>query len=583
MPLIPQHILQDIIARTNLLDIISSRVTLKQRGSQHWACCPFHQEKTASFSVNDEKQFFYCFGCGAKGNVIDFLMQYDRLDFLEAVHMLAEQQGIDLKQQQNQGPSIDRKPLYACMQAANEFFQKQLPPANMVISYLKKRGINGKTAKQYAIGFAPGGYDNLKTAIPEYKKHLLDVGLEKISNKNNKSYELFAQRIMFPIRDVRGRVIAFGGRVLSQEQQPKYLNSPETVLFHKGDEIYGLYETLQTKINLDYLVLVEGYMDVVMLAQCGEAKAVATLGTAINQTHFKKLFRYSDHIICCFDGDSAGRKASWKALVNVLPLMHTDRRVSFIHLPEQQDPDSFIAQHGLTAWHRAIKQAEPLSSYLFKEMQKKHRLKHLDDKAHFANQVNKLLENVPGGLFKNLLLQQLSNVTGISNQQLQDAAQQNAAAINPTATTTLNINQTKLDHIERCIGLLFQNPQLAESVSNTEILSELQLPYAQLLKDIIIFCQTKPQPTVGQLLALGQQLDQNHNDLLIEASLAYQSFSLSACQKEFSHAIQKVSEYADNCTINRLLGEAKHKKLTDTQKQQLQNLIRRKNQLQVAK
>ena len=416
--------IQDIVEHTDLLEVVGARITLKKRGHQHWACCPFHQEKTASFSVNPTKQFFYCFGCGAKGNAIDFIMQHDRLDFVETMQLLSEATGIALEHAAADSAQLAKTAgIYAGLHAACDYFQLQLRSHQAAVDYFKSRGISGKIAKRFQLGYLPAvSARDLSQVLEQPITQLIEGGLIKAAADDPQRYYcMFAKRVIFPIRDVRGREIGFGGRALSSQQMPKYINSPETPVFHKAQELYGLYEALQASRQLDYVVLVEGYMDVVALAQHGELQAVASLGTAIGERHFQKLWRYTGHVVCCFDADKAGQQAAWKSLVCVLPLMQAARRVSFIHLPAGEDPDSFIGRFGLQRWQQLVQQAEPLSTFLFRYLQQQHSLAHLDDRAKFAHHSMQLLATVPHGLYKNLLLQELSQLTAIPREQLQDA------------------------------------------------------------------------------------------------------------------------------------------------------------------
>jgi len=364
---IPQQFIDDLLNRVDIVEIIDSRVPLKKKGKEYSACCPFHNEKTPSFTVSQNKQFYHCFGCKANGSAIGFLMEYEHLSFPDAIEELARSQGIDVPYEGGQRPDPEAKKaqtdLYDLMQEADQFYQKQLRQhalSEQAVNYLKERGLSGEVAKIFGIGFAPDGWDNLLKALgttPEHEKALVTAGM-LIQKDNGKCYDRFRDRIMFPIRDRRGRCIAFGGRILPKEQpndkDAKYLNSPETPLFHKGRELYGLYEARQALRDIPRLMVVEGYMDVVALAQFEVRYAVATLGTATTPDHLQRLFQLTSEVVFCFDGDRAGKEAAWRALQTCLPEMRDGRETRFMFLPDGEDPDSYIRKIGKEAFELEI-------------------------------------------------------------------------------------------------------------------------------------------------------------------------------------------------------------------------------------
>ncbi|MDX1347729.1 MAG: DNA primase [Thiomicrorhabdus chilensis] len=378
---IPRSFIENLLARADLVQVINQRVPLKKAGATYKACCPFHDEKTPSFNVNPSKQFYHCFGCGASGDAIKFLMEYDGLSFVEAVEALAAQYGMEVpreklsakQQQQQQIKQQRQRDLYDVMHLAAKFYRHQLrdhPAAEEAKQYLKNRGLSPEIAKTYVIGFAPPGWDSLMKGLQadaKLKQQLIEVGM-LVEKEGGKLYDRFRHRIMFPIRDGRGRVVAFGGRVLGDDQ-PKYLNSPETPIFHKSYALYGLYEMRQTREKFDHILVVEGYMDVVALAQFGLRNAVATLGTATTVDHLAMLFRQVNEVVFCFDGDQAGLKAAWKAMELSLPLMENERSVKFLFLPEGEDPDSMVRKEGLQAFQTRIHNALSLSEFLLQGLQ----------------------------------------------------------------------------------------------------------------------------------------------------------------------------------------------------------------------
>lgn len=377
---IPRSFIEDLLARSDIVQVIDQRVPLKKAGANYKACCPFHDEKTPSFNVSPQKQFYHCFGCGASGDALKFLTEYDGLTFVEAVEALAAMNGMEVprekltpKQAEQQKKTRD---LYDVTHAVAKFYRQQLknhPAAQGAKDYLKGRGLTAEIAKEFVIGLAPPGWDSLVSGLKAdglMKQQLVEAGM-LIQKDDGSTYDRFRNRIMFPIRDGRGRVIAFGGRVMSPEDQPKYLNSPETPIFHKTYTLYGLFEMRQARQNPDHILVVEGYMDVVSLAQFGVRNAVATLGTAITAEHLDILFRQVNEVVFCFDGDAAGKKAAWKALELALPNMQSTRAVKFLFLDQGEDPDSTVRKEGMDGFQKRVKAAMPLSEFLFKGLQGK--------------------------------------------------------------------------------------------------------------------------------------------------------------------------------------------------------------------
>ncbi|QCU90816.1 DNA primase [Thiomicrorhabdus sediminis] len=381
---IPRSFIESLLARADVVQVINQRVPLKKAGTSYKACCPFHDEKTPSFNVSSTKQFYHCFGCGASGDALKFLMDYDGLSFVEAVESLAAQYGMPVPREQlspaqqksQQQKQQKQRDLYDVMHLAAKYYRMQLrdhPDSEQAKAYLRQRGLSPEIAKEFVIGFAPPGWDSLQTGLKadaKLKQQLIEVGM-LVEKDANRSYDRFRNRIMFPIRDGRGRVIAFGGRVLTSEEQPKYLNSPETPIFHKSYTLYGLYEMRQSRQKFDHILVVEGYMDVVALAQYGIRNAVATLGTATTAEHLDILFRQVNEVVFCFDGDQAGLKAAWKALDLALPLMEKERSVKFLFLAEGEDPDSTVRKEGVAGFNQRVLNALSLSEFLLQGLQGK--------------------------------------------------------------------------------------------------------------------------------------------------------------------------------------------------------------------
>ncbi|MEE9141236.1 MAG: DNA primase, partial [Gammaproteobacteria bacterium] len=406
---IPKHFIDDLITRTDIVEVINARVPLKKAGREYKACCPFHEEKTPSFTVSPDKQFYHCFGCGAHGTAIGFLMDFEHLDFVESVESLAGSLGIEVPREASPTPQKREPDLYETTERAANFYREQLKGNDDAISYLKNRGLTGKIAAEFSIGFALESWDALSEKLgktPEDSKRLLATGLAS-RRSDGSLYDRFRNRIIFPIRDARGRVIGFGGRVIGDDE-PKYLNSPETPLFHKGRELYGLFEARKNLRDIERLIVVEGYMDVVGLANKGIRNVVATLGTATTTEHIRRLFRVTEEIVFCFDGDRAGRAAAWRALETALPEMREGRDVRFLFVPEGQDPDSLVREQGAAAFEARLPGAMPLSDFLLNHLEEEIDLSSLEGRARLAERAKPLLRKIPTGVYQQLLTERLA-------------------------------------------------------------------------------------------------------------------------------------------------------------------------------
>jgi len=424
---VPQYFIDDLIDRADIVDVVSSRVQLKKTGKNYSACCPFHEEKTPSFTVSPDKQFYYCFGCKASGNSLGFMMDFDRLSFPEAIEDLAKNLGMDVPREETTPFEDERakrkKKIFEVLKQTDKFFRDQLrhhPSANQPITYLKERGLSGQIAAAFGIGFAPPGWDNV---INHFNKQadqislLNEAGLVIEKPDEKKCYDRFRNRIQFPIRDTRGRTIGFGGRVLGDDK-PKYLNSPETPVFHKGRELYGLYEATQSQADLNNILVVEGYMDVVALAQYGIHNAVATLGTAVGDAHLTKLFRYTPEVVFCFDGDLAGRHAAQRALEISLRQMEDGRSAKFLFLPDGEDPDTLVRQIGSEDFRQQISNATPLSTFLFDMLADGLDTKTPDGKSRLSKLAAPYINSIPTGVFKEIMIGELANFTGLDRDLL---------------------------------------------------------------------------------------------------------------------------------------------------------------------
>lgn len=466
---IPQNFIDDLITRCDIVEVINSRVPLKRKGKEFSACCPFHNEKTPSFTVSEVKQFYYCFGCHAKGNAIGFLMDYEHLSYIDAIEALAADQHLDIPYEQgtfNNKNKEDKQPYYDILVKASELFQAQLKSSERAVDYLKQRGLTGEIAKKFKIGYAPDGWGFLTEALGKSNEDLnalTKTGLI-VTNDNNKTYDRFRDRIIFPITDQRGRIIGFGGRILDQGE-PKYLNSPENTVFHKGLELYGLYETKQALRKIDRILVVEGYMDVVALAQNGIEYAVASLGTATTTEQIQKTFRTTHEIVYCYDGDNAGKKAAWRALENTLSVIRDGMIAKFLFLPEKEDPDTMVRKEGKEAFEQRIKNATPLSEFLFEHLKAESDISTQEGKAQLANSANSLIQKMHNCLFKDLLIEELSSLVGLSQQHLESKISSDAENKRPAIKQAKPVRgqQVSNNKTRIAIALLIQNPALAKT------------------------------------------------------------------------------------------------------------------------
>ncbi|MDI3441831.1 DNA primase [Erwinia sp. V90_4] len=502
---IPRVFINDLLARTDIVDLIDARVKLKKQGKNYHACCPFHNEKTPSFTVNGEKQFYHCFGCGAHGNAVDFLMNYDRLEFVESIEELATLYGLEVPYESGNGPSQlerhQRQSLYQLMTDLRDFYQQALVQSQSAGAreYLAQRGLSEEVIKHFSIGFAPAGWDNALKRFgrnPDDRQSLIDAGM-LVTNDQGRSYDRFRERVMFPIHDKRGRVIGFGGRVLG-DGMPKYLNSPETDIFHKGRQLYGLYEAQKNYPEPPKLLVVEGYMDVVALAQFGVDYAVASLGTSTTAEHIQLLFRATNTVICCYDGDRAGREAAWRALETALPYMNDGRQLRFMFLPDGEDPDTLVRKEGKEAFEARMEQAMPLSGFLFDTLMPQVDLRSPDGRAQLSTLALPLISQVPGETLRIYLRQELGNKLGIlDDSQLEKLLPKQAENAKPPAQPQLKRTTMRI-----LIGLLIQNPQLAMMVPSLDGLEQSDLPGFPLFVELVSTCVAQPGLTTGQLLEL---------------------------------------------------------------------------------
>lgn len=575
---IPREFIELLLAKVDLVDLINTQFPLRKKsGSNYFARCPFHNEKSASFSVSQPKQFYYCFGCGAHGNAIDFFMQHDRLSFPEAIEALARQVGMEVPQTGVTVKKDESLPgLYDLLTKVTTYYYEQMSKSERAINYLKQRGISGSIAKQFSLGFASSGWSHVldsfgKTDVD--RKKLLDTGLI-IKKEEGGYYDRFRDRIMFPIHDYRGRIIGFGGRILDQGE-PKYLNSPETALFQKGHELYGLHQTLKANRNLDRIIVVEGYMDVIALFQHGIQYAVATLGTATTSHHLQRLFRYTSEIIFCFDGDEAGRTAAWRALQVIFPLMHDSLQIRFLFLPDGEDPDSLIRKEGKPSFEKRLVSALSLSAFFFQTLSRQSDMNTMEGRACFAASALNYIKQLPRGILHSMLIEELSKRARVD---INDLKQQDSMSniTQPSdivvAAPAKPVTITLPTPMRLAISLLVQYPDLVKDVP--DLLPNCELPGYKFMARLIEIIQANPSITTGSLLEYwrGQQEEG------FIAQLAHWEHTVpeSGIKNEFLGAIRQLTLLGYDAEINRLLAKAAQEGLAEAEKMELSSWIAKK-------
>lgn len=577
---IPQNFIDGLLARADIVEIIDARVPLKKAGRDYVACCPFHNEKTPSFSVSPSKQFYHCFGCGAHGTAIGFLMEYDHLDFIEAIKELAKHLGVPMPETRELTPAeqsrrAQEENIYDVLAEAARFYQAQLrqhPQALQAIDYLKNRGLSGEIAKEFAIGYAPAGWNNLLQALGQQRlKLLIDAGLV-IEKEQGKYYDRFRERIMFPIRDRRGRVIGFGGRVLG-DGTPKYLNSPETPVFHKGRELYGLYEARQSVKDWSRVLVVEGYMDTVALAQYGIRNVVATLGTAVTPEHLDLLFRNTSEVVFCFDGDRAGRQAAWRGLENALPAMHDGRQVRFIFLPEGEDPDTLVRKIGAEEFSKAIAAAVPLSEFMIEQLGQQIDLRSLDGQAKLVESVRPLITRMPAGVYRTLMVERLAEWSRMKPAALKKSLGQPGQAVSAEPSHRPKEKQSP-SLLRHAIAMLLQYPELASRVEGPFPFSALRQPGVALLVEMIELLHERPHMNTASLLEHWRDRPESRHlaSLLQRESLLDEGRDdLTA---EFTSAITELNRQFSIQRRDELLDKFKFGGLSEQEREELQQLSR---------
>ncbi|HWL62996.1 MAG TPA: DNA primase [Steroidobacteraceae bacterium] len=583
---IPRAFIDDLIARADLVELIGARVPLKRSGREYKANCPFHNEKTPSFWVNPVKQFYHCFGCSAHGTALDFLMNYDRLSFVEAVEDLAQRVGVEVPREAGTAPAgpVVSEDLYTLMGRVATFFAEQLAAHEHARAYATRRGLDAATIAKFGIGYAPDAWSEVLKrfgASESSRQKLLETGLIIAREQGDGHYDRFRDRLMFPIRDARGRTIAFGGRVLDKGE-PKYLNSPETALFHKGRELYGLYETRQDRAPLTRLLVVEGYMDVVRLHQSGISYAVATLGTSTTPEHLKRVFRLVREVIFCFDGDRAGRGAAWRALQNALPEAQAGRELKFLFLPDGEDPDSLVGREGKAAFEARLGSALPLSEYLVAHLSESIDVTHTDGKARFVAEAKPLLARLPAGAYRELLLDRLAQAIGVSAERFMSilgpvGGQAAEAAPPPRRTPPRTAARTagRGGLIRQAVKNLLDFPAIATQVKAEDraAVDEVNEPGADLLRDLLDGLAAQPAQHTAQVLERWRDhpLAPRLAQLAAEASVLGNE---TAATQELVNALHGMARAAATTELDQLIAAERERSLTPEERARLVHLLK---------
>ncbi|KTC65361.1 DNA primase (plasmid) [Legionella adelaidensis] len=568
--LIPQPFIDDLLSRTDIVELIDSYVPLKKRGNSHLACCPFHNEKTPSFNVVAKKQFYHCFGCGASGNAISFAMNYLHLSFVDAIENLAERLGLQVPRSGHKDTVKKNITYYQLLERVSLLYQKTLKHAGAeAITYLKNRQVSGEIARTYHLGYAPPGWQFLENELKTYKQELIATGM-LVPKENGSAYDRYRNRVMYPIHDRHGRIIGFGGRSIHPNDKPKYLNSPETIIFQKNRELYGLYQAIQQENPIDFILVVEGYMDVIALAQFGITNCVATLGTATSTYHIQLLSKHTKKLIFCFDGDKAGRSAAWRALESSLPYLNSGIEINFIFLPEGQDPDSMIREEGKEKFLARLNTALPLHQYLLSTLMQGFDITTISGKTQLINTAKPFLQKIPEGSYKQLLLDELTRYTRMDHHRLNQLLSDKK--LDKLSDSGVNITRSP---IRVAIALLLQHPEIVSDSKN------------KLYPD---FLKQNNHPILHQLL---QQISENpgintaklveswRDSPLFEAitKLAFWDHQVpeDALVKEFIDTLFFLEKQQRDEQIQQLLTKARLQGLNDTERIELQDMLKKRH------
>jgi DNA primase len=582
--IIPRAFIDDLITRIDIVDLIDSYVPLKRAGRSFVACCPFHQEKSPSFNVSQTKQFYHCFGCGVSGNSISFMMSYRNLEFREAIEELAARAGLEVPYENNKGFKEQAKnslDLYTVLSHVTDYYQKLLyesPQAELAREYVRKRELSGTVVKEYQLGYALDGWNNLIQTFPKAEKELIATGM-LVEKAQGRPYDQYRNRLMFPIHDRRGRIIGFGGRVLDSTL-PKYINSPETTLFHKSKTLYGLYQISQKNPHPEYILVVEGYMDVIALAQNGISNAVAALGTATTRDHIQSLLRYSKHLVFCFDGDKAGRKAAWKALESTLPYLDAQAQFHFMFLPENEDPDTLIRQEGKEAFERRIKQATSMDVFFFEELMRSLDLSSMADRGKLVEMAKPYFATIPSCAYQDLMMEQLARfarmnmdllqkqIHGKSERYLSNATEYPK---NYRVTPKNTVKSMTRTNARIALALLIQHPELIEQIKVMP--SADNSKGGKMLQDIMYVLKKESIRSTGGLLEYYREHE--YYPWITRLAIFSHGAPLNGISEEFLGAIQNMQKEQKDKEIRSMLQQKSSATFSDSDRRELFEKIRK--------
>ncbi|MGJ8668928.1 MAG: DNA primase [Oceanococcus sp.] len=567
--MIPQDFIDDLLSRTDIVELIRPRVELKRAGREWKGCCPFHNEKTPSFHVVPQKQFYHCFGCGAHGHALQFVMDHDRLDFPAAVEVLAQLAGVEIPRQAGDNTAAINKSVYEVLDRAHQRFRDALSADSPAQAYLLKRGVNAEMIARYELGYAPPGWGFLTDKISP----LADAetaGL-LIRKDGGKVYDRFRNRLMFPIRDTRGRVVAFGGRALDDDPA-KYLNSPETPVFHKGRMAYGLFEAKQARANLEQVLIVEGYMDVIALAQYGFDQAVATLGTATSSDHIQLLSRQCSRIVFCFDGDAAGLRAADRALDICMASLRDGMDIRFLFVPDGEDPDSLLRSEGADGFRTRLDAAVPLSKRLLERLSEGHDLSSAEGRAALMNAAKKTLSPIDAPAFRALMLQQLEQEAGLNKRTVSELI--GAPQQREIQRRSLRAPQ-RMTPVRRAIVLLLNFPSCAEAFEDVEGVAASPVAGAPLLGELIDRLHSQPKMHCASLV--NSYSGRPEQDILERLGMVDPEIDESSAISEFVATCEKLRRESRKTEMEQLLDDARQGRLSDEGKARLKALNQSRN------
>ncbi|MBM94009.1 MAG: DNA primase [Legionellales bacterium] len=567
----PQDFIDEILSRLDIVEVVSKRIELKKKGHEYHALCPFHSEKTPSFTVSPTKRFYYCFGCGASGNALHFMMQFDHIDFRAAIIQSAHNLGLKCPEddQDDELYQLNRS-AKRLMQHIQSYYSTQLKQSKKALLYLHQRGLDHATIERYGLGLSPKHQPQLNELlnIPSHQmKTLLHTGM-MYTDEHGRYHSRFRGRIIFPIRNIAGETIAFGGRRAHDGPGPKYLNSPETALFKKSSELYGLYEIKQLRVTPPALVVVEGYMDVISLAQHGFNHAVATLGTAINMQHILNLSRHTSHVIFCFDGDEAGQRAAWRAMTQSLPVLKDHLDMSFIFLPKNEDPDSFIRTHGLGAFLKAIESATTSTDFFFEHIQSKYPQQTLSGRAAAAQDALEWVQKIPNSIFRHMMEREIQSHFKLTEDELKSKT----STESPIEPSALNTNVQIQDHVTQILSMLLQDPSIHKHLFISPLLKEHPGNKIKWLFKLYETIQEHPNLSTAALL---QRWESHHAyswlvQLASSKHLTPRSGFLTDCQ----HRLETLKDQLIQKKIDAILEQSKSRTLSTEEKQALSALIK---------